>query len=494
MTKFPVLLCLLLWGSVGLCNNILVKEIVLKDVNTAAGTMSVQVDVAWENSWRIEGGAFNHDAAWVFLKYMVRGDEWRHASLTGVARTPTGSTVEVASDGKGAMIYMAASGGTAVSYSDLELTWDYAADGLSDADTNRVAVRAFAVEMVYVPQNLFALGGVGTEGQRFYRVDANSSLRDPYTVASEAAIAIGSAVGELYYEAGGQSGDQTGTLPADFPKGFASFYAMKYEVSQQQYVDFYNTLTASQQAALDLTGPTNKNSTAEVNRNAISLQEEGSIASTFLPDLPVNYVRGVQALAFLDWAALRPMTELEFEKLCRGPIDAEANEYAWGSSGIYTDEYIISSAGTPNEAVANADRNGVGVANAVYAATVASSTATQGPLRNGIFANGTEDFNRSETGGSFYGLMELSGNLGELVVTAGTAEGRAFTGNHGDGTLTASGTHDVTGWPATAAGLGSRGGSYGDPTARLTVADRATAASYDAAIQYNGLRGVRTLN
>ncbi|HCR53204.1 MAG TPA: hypothetical protein DIW27_02215, partial [Cytophagales bacterium] len=32
------------------------------------------------------------------------------------------------------------------------------------------------------------------------------------------------------------------TIPANYPKGFNAFYTMKYEVSQKQYADFFNTL------------------------------------------------------------------------------------------------------------------------------------------------------------------------------------------------------------------------------------------------------------
>ena len=473
-------------------NNILVDQIVLKDVNPTTQTMHVEFDVRWDNAWRIEGGAFNHDAAWVFMKFKVRGGSWQHARVTAVHFTPPGATIDPSTDRAGAMIYRTDAGGSSVLYDNVSLVWDYAADGVTDEQTDQLAVRVFAIEMVYVPQNRFQLGGTGTETSKFYRVSATPSARDPYQVTSEDAIPVGSAVGNLYYDAGTLVGDRTGTLPAAFPKGFRSFYAMKYEVSQQQYVDFFNTLNPDQRAALDLTGGSNKGSTAETSRNAISGPDAESLITTLHPDLPVNYVRALQGLAYLDWAGLRPMTELEFEKLCRGPVSPVAGEYAWGSSAVYTTEYTVSGEGSPNEAVANADR--LGAANAVYGATAATLTTTVGPLRTGIFANQTAAFDRPETGGSFYGLMELSGNLGELVVTAGSPAGRAFTGAHGDGNLTAAGSHDVDGWPTAADGLGSRGGSFGDPAARLAVGDRTTAASYDAAIQFNGLRGVRTAN
>ena len=32
-----------------------------------------------------------------------------------------------------------------------------------------------------------------------------------------------------------QSGDRTGPIPANFPKGYNAFFAMKYEITQEQF-------------------------------------------------------------------------------------------------------------------------------------------------------------------------------------------------------------------------------------------------------------------
>src|SRR5690606_34108325 len=34
--------------------------------------------------------------------------------------------------------------------------------------------------------------------------------------------------------------------------------------------------------------------------------------------------------AYVDWAGLRPFTEMEYEKACRGPILPQARDYPWG--------------------------------------------------------------------------------------------------------------------------------------------------------------------
>ena len=48
-------------------------------------------------------------------------------------------------------------------------------------------------------------------------------------------------------------------------------------------------------------------------------------------NLPCNFLSWMDLAAYLDWAALRPMTELEFEKICRGPNPPIAGEYVWGT-------------------------------------------------------------------------------------------------------------------------------------------------------------------
>lgn len=72
----------------------------------------------------------------------------------------------------------------------------------------------------------------------------------PYQVQNESAINVGGASDELYYNnESGTCGDQDGPIPAIFPKGYNAFYIMKYELSQQGYCDFLNTLTRGQQQA-----------------------------------------------------------------------------------------------------------------------------------------------------------------------------------------------------------------------------------------------------
>ena len=218
-----------------------------------------------------------------------------------------------------------------------------------------------------------------------------------------------------------------GPIPADFPKGFNAFYCMKYEVSQEQYVAFFNTLTDAQKIARDPTDADNKNSDDEFIGNSISWESGNAITNTGAR--PINYVNWGDVNAYLDWAGLRLMSELEYVKACRGTLPAVADEFAWGNSNIHSVNYTIVSDGTTNENISNPAQ---GIGNAAY-----QGAATSKPLRCGIFASSAINKNREETGGSYYGIMELTGNVYERAITVGNSTGRAFNGLHGDGTLTA---------------------------------------------------------
>ncbi|MBB4078296.1 formylglycine-generating enzyme required for sulfatase activity [Lewinella aquimaris] len=476
-------------------NNIAVSNIVLTDQNVGAGETTVQFDLSWENSWRISVGPANYDAAWVIIKYRVGGGPWRHANIAGVGTSPGGASVQEV-DNLGAFVYRSGDGSGDVAYQDIQLVWDYGIDGVDDNAV--VDVQVFALEMVYVPPSPFSLGTGGNilnaatlENGEFYSVGAVPLIRSPYLIDSEDQINVNNSVGSLYYPPNGggvTSGDQLGPIPATFPKGYDGFYCAKYETSQAQYVAFFNTLTQTQRLALDVTGSEGKNSDNVSARNGVAWDETGN-ATTSLPDLPLNYVSNQIALAYLDWAGLRPMTELEFEKAGRGPADPIQSEFAWGTANIHGAPYALLNDGLPTEQLSGL---GVGTGNAQFSLT---TPPFSGPLRVGIFAASATNANREETGGSYYGIMELSGNLYERVVSVGNPEGRAFNGAHGDGEITGPGLHNVATWPTTNVGLGYRGGSHANAAIYLRLSDRNDAATVLTGSNTRlGFRGVRSAN
>jgi hypothetical protein len=184
------------------------------------------------------------------------------------------------------------------------------------------------------------------------------------------------------------------------------------------------------------------------------------------------------------------MTETEFEKACRGTAQPVAGEYAWGTSTIASSVYSLSNSGGGNESIATGFSASNGNANYLN-----TSSTIGGPARVGIFAGTAGNTGRITSGATFYGIMEMSGNLYERIVTIGNPAGRAFTGIHGNGTLSVSGNADAANWPdnVTADGSGSRGGGY-EHLYHLRVSDRNLAAySYTPRDRSYGGRGVRSV-
>ncbi|WGK65413.1 SUMF1/EgtB/PvdO family nonheme iron enzyme [Croceiramulus getboli] len=468
MLKNYLSLILLFFVGVIQANNIQISNITLENPNTTEGWVQVEFDLSWENSWRLSAGPSNYDAAWVFIKYRVNSGDWAHAQLaTTDFVAAAGSTIDITSDGVGAFIYRDSDGSGFLNLPDLRLRWNYGSIDPNDV----IDIQVFAIEMVYVPEGQFSVGGTtGDEVNKFFE-GGNST--QSFTITSENALAVANSAGSLYYAADNlNAGDQTGPIPAAFPKGFAAFYSMKYEITQGQWVDFFNTLTPSQKAALDVTGANGKNSDDEVARNTISWADGNTSASTSTPDVALNFYRASWHLSYLDWAGLRPLTELEFEKSCRGPIAPKPGEFAWGNANVANAAYTYINLGGANELISNPQQ---GVGNMIYSAT---NGTPSGPKRVGIVAASAQSKNREESGGSYYGIMELSGNVYERVVTVGLPEGRVFNGLHGDGVLDNSGAYNTANWPLEdGTGIGYRGASASNGANFTRVSDRFDGAS-----------------
>jgi formylglycine-generating enzyme required for sulfatase activity len=314
----------------------------------------------------------------------------------------------------------------------------------------------YAVEMVYITQGPFYLGTGGTEANAF----KDGATNNPHLVTSDSAIIVGTTATNLSYSG---AGDGLGPIPLAFPKGYHAFWSMKYEISEQQYADFLNSLDAARAATRNIGIPGTANNYIPAN-----------------PERAANMLSGVDFLAIMDWMALRPMTELEYEKNCRGyNIMPVPNEYAWGNTTI-SGVSAMNNAATAQETPQNG--------NAAY---YDPGSYLSRPTRCGAFARDTTTL-RTESGGSYYGVLDLSGNVQEYAITVGNTTGRAFTGLHGDGNLNANGEADVANWAT--GGLAYRGGYYSDSNAQLRVSDRNYALSFSNATRAAGYggRGVRT--
>lgn len=462
-------------------NNIAVSNVALVNENEQAQTAVIRFDVSWEHSWRMNTGPSNWDAAWVFAKYRQGTDPWQHARLIGVGDQPSGAVVTRFAT-EGAMVYRDAVGGGDVNFTDVELVWNYGVDGLTG--NGEVEIQVFAIEMVYIPEEAFFVGDGRTDIQKFH---SGGNSPSAYRIDSEAAITVSNTAGNLYYNG---SGDQSGPIPAAFPKGFGAFYCMKYEPSQQQWVDFFNTLTPGQRTLLDMTDGSGKDTDNEDSRNGVSYTNNVT-ATTTLPNIPMAFVNIKYALSYLDWAALRPMTELEYEKICRGDQTPVPNELAWGTTEIADEAYTLANPGLPDEVPANPHPTR---GNVVLTPT---RNGFNGPIRCGAFAAAFTNTTRVQAGSAYYGVMEMSGNLWERVVTVGTARGRQYTGLHGDGTLAVDGDPDVPNWSVdNPAAFGLRGMGYdafgsaeGQTSARNLAASPFDEYRFNIAL----FRGIRSL-
>jgi len=455
-------------------NNISIDgNVTLTEQNTTSDYTHIKFDISWDNSWRTSSAPNNWDAAWVFAKWKLHsGTEWKHCTLNTSGHTaPSGSTIDAASDGTGIFIYPNAVGTGSVDWNNAKLRWNYGTDLVADDAT--VDVKVFAIEMVYVPQGDFYLG----DGSSFNRFHDGDNASESFQVTSSQ-INFGQANNQLW--ALGDWDSPTGSLQTDYPTGFAAFYCMKYEISQGQYVGFLNTLTSTQDNTRYRTMFENDY------RHGVW---GGSQGSRF-PERPYRacgFLSWMDGAAYADWAGLRPMTELEFEKACRGTQDAVAGEYAWGDVTI-TEATTIDA--DPGKEYGTETVNGN--CNYEWGLEFTGGDEGRGPLRCGIFATGSST--RQQSGASYYGIMEMSGNLSERPVTLGNATGRAFTGNHGNGEIDASGNTDAANWPSTSAeGSGFRGGnwSYDDSDTRVSDRDDAVWANTDRNSIY-GFRAVRT--
>ena len=512
MNKIIIFILFSSWSLVA--NNIQITNVSLLEQNTVSDFTMIKMDITWNNSWRVSTGPSNWDAAWIFVKYRTANGPWLHAFLNDTGHLVGTGTAASISPGllnsalgfnattnpaMGCFIHRSGAGSGTFTQTNLRLRWNYGANSIGDGEP--VEVKVFAVEMVYVPGGSFQLGdGTTTSVQGHFR---NGATNAPLTISSEASLTLGGTTnGNLANNnaSGMTTADDfnnttTQTLPAAFPKGFNAFYCMKYEISQQQWIDFFNVLDDTQKLSRDITAgtlnSTGKASDAIVNRNNISWTSgDATLNGGTFANVACNFLSWMDGAAFADWASLRPMTELEFEKASRGSRTAVADEFAWGTTNI-TGATGINNSGANNEVASN-----VG-ANAVFN----NNASVQGPLRVGSFA--TASSTREQAGGTYLGILDLSGNLSERTVSVGNATGRNFTAPiHGNGLLTSDGFCDISTWPGfvtdkvtSAAGAGFRGGHWlTDSSIFLRASDRrgASSLSTDRSSNY-GFRAVRSV-
>lgn len=323
-----------------------------------------------------------------------------------------------------------------------------------------------ALEMVLVPEGDFHLGDPkGAAGPTSCFHTAHASGDDhSYLVRSEAKIPVGSGPGELTWDNRKQMGELD-DIPAPYPKGHQAFYILKHQVTQGEYCDFLNHLQSHQ---LTIRYP--YGGQGDYRYTVFKTTTRTRVCTR--PERACNWVSWADAAAYIWWAGLRPLTEFEYEKACRGTEAPVHAEYAWGSTTLFETNVIVGDESRRPIVQGNANIGGP-------LRHFAGGDGGQGPVPDDAFrvtgfqppAEATWPVDRAresytwreETGGSFYRVMGLTGNLWEYTVTAGTDEGRSFRGEYGTGNLNPNtGAPDEdNSWPShDNRGVGFRGGSW----------------------------------
>ncbi len=535
MIFFAALLSISLFSGASqlFANNLSIANVELVGQDSSADTIKIEFDITWSNSWR---DSVNYDAVWIFAKYCTSSctgnGTWSHAILKSSGTNPSGFDdgtkqsssnftaldLIIPSDKVGVFMQPASSGSGTVNFNDAQIVWDYAQNGLSDANAIAATtyVRVYGIEMVYIPEGGFTISDANTggEGQFEFRHSASSL---PAPVTSENAINFGDVTNaaeqtntlKWYYNTDTSADDaasgSTFDLDEHFPKGFQAFYLMKYEMSQGEYRNFLNTLTQAGQAtrvASDITNENDANTYVMVVEGQATVTGRQAIKAGSNPPngdpyaftcdfddndtgnqsgdgewIAMNYLSWMDLLAYADWAGLRPMTEFEYEKAARGPAAYTTDEYAWGTTSL-TAVTSITNSGQTSE-VAGQSGNGL--------VTYNNAGGVTGPMRVGYAATSTTTTRLAASTG-FYGNLDLSGNVWEHVVTVGNATGRAFAGTNGDGILTTAGNATNEDWPGFSSGNGVngatgssfRGGAWDETTATyLNTSDRSFGGDTD---------------
>ncbi|MEO1258778.1 MAG: SUMF1/EgtB/PvdO family nonheme iron enzyme [Bacteroidota bacterium] len=395
----------------------------------------VRMTISWDNAWHNDR---NHDAAWVVIKLKHQERRTQHLKiasgghrlLANQLNNNVSPKISVPADGAGFFIHPSKNYHGHVSWT-IQIELDSAILNDNRFRPWEYRIRTHGVEMVYIPAGGFTLGDPDTvliKKGALFASDGDGKFGGLFKIENERSeINISTAKGDLFYQPiDAYMGDQKGPIPAEFPKGVQAFYIMKYELRQGQYADFLNALTNSQSQLRANFGGKNYYQL----RGTITLGTDQYQAAK--PDRPCNFLSWDDAMAYADWAGLRPLTELEFTKACRGPLAPAFHERPWGAA-------------SKDQLARHVSANG--------------DLAMTGNWNESQMS----DSNRAVFGASYYWVMDLAGSLWERVVTIGDDTGRKFTGQHGDGRLTGFGFANVEGWPQGVeeeGGYGFRGGGY----------------------------------
>ncbi len=467
-----LLLCLL-----SFLGNVYANNLTIGTSTYTASNQTLTFSVAWDNSWSINAGPSNWDAVWIFVKRQncTGNNNWVHQLLSSTsadhtakdgANTSTLVAIDAVADGMG--VFVKRIGNNVVgNVSAQTITIKLAGTNPSITTSNSDNFEVIGIEMVYVPQGQFYIGdGRPTNTNNFSAGNTTQPLLITSTVQAAGLGTYDKYVSRPEYGC-------PVALPSTFPLGFNGYYVMKYEIQQGLVVEFMNTLTYDQQAKRmaawsrlpNVLGAGLDEDWNFVNVKVTTPGTFNTVPAVFgctYPYIPQTHWTWQDLTALLDWAGLRPMTEFEYEKACRGPLAPVVNEYPWG-----TTTYNFMNPGNASATSSFGVKDG----------HVHAGAWDGGPIRSG-FAAGPST-NRSQSGATYYGIMDMAGQVFEQCVGGGNGYNYSnFTSVNGDGVLGSNGNANTNGWPSNGgpdSGTILKGGFYNTGAgnvAALRVSDR----------------------
>lgn len=470
-----LIVCILFFVEKSNANNLVISGTPIY----SSANQTLTFTMSWDNSWSITSGPSNWDAVWIFVKRQkcTGNNNWVHQVLSSTSSnhsakvTATNVTsdivsVDAVSDGVGVFVKRIGSnviGNVASQTVTLKLE---TATNPSIVTTTSDNFEILGMEMVYVPQGEFYIGdGRPVNSHNFSAGATTQPLKITSSIQS-------SGLGVYTNYTTSSTYGCAVALPSTFPLGFNGFYCMKYEISQGIIVEYLNSLTYDQQAArlagkgagylANVVG-TMFDGNRYFNQTRISTagvyNTVPAIFTCTYPYIPEASLSWQDFTSFLDWSGLRPMSEFEFEKACRGTLNPVANEYPWGNT-------IINGVnGSAGHTLTFGTMDGLCIYN-----------WDGSPIRSGFAA--TSATNRSQAGATYYGILDMGGQTWEQCVGGGNGYNYStFTTSNGNGELTTNGLANVTGWPTNggqSSGTILKGGHYGigANTAAIQVSDR----------------------
>ncbi len=408
--KHVLFFILLFMTSMVNANNMLVQNVTTLGNDAVNKTIQVQFDISWDNSWRDE---INYDAAWIFMKFKNASGVWQHVQLnqTGfMAGTGTANTVQVTNDKVGSWLYRSGLGSGTFTSTSMQLQWNYGLSGLTSVIG--LEVRVFAVEMVYVPEGEFNCAKNYTPyiGNYTCYAPAGNVVVINNRLSPTISLFDGTSFDMRIKGGVGTDYNNDGIIEnTSYPTGYSAFYCLKYQLSEQQYTDFLNTLTQTQVANVGIAG--------------ISIFSNDGQYFSSNPNLGCKNGNSLRLFSFGDWSGLRPMSFWEYNKAMYGPIQPVLGTSNIGSFEIFT-------------------------AGGQYFGF--SSVPEWGGSGNST--RGTSD-------ATFYGIMQMTAaakeddddnvNFYNTMEPAIKPSGFNFSGLNGDGVISSTGESDVLGWQDT---------------------------------------------